>query len=134
RRRIHRERKRRGRRVWVGLAVLLIAAAAGAAWWRMRPLDCPEGFADCNGQRGDGCETAIEKDPASCGACGNSCGQASGVGCVNGKCVVSTCPEGFKDCNATASDGCEMDVRTDSANCGECGRACGNEGAKSAAC
>lgn len=35
-----------------------------------------------------------------------------------------TCPEGFADCDGVAANGCERDVRTDTANCGSCSREC----------
>ncbi|RMD85755.1 MAG: hypothetical protein D6815_01175 [Candidatus Dadabacteria bacterium] len=34
---------------------------------------CNEGFADCNTNAADGCETAILTDPGNCGGCGNVC-------------------------------------------------------------
>ncbi|HEX3597210.1 MAG TPA: protein kinase, partial [Polyangiaceae bacterium] len=69
RRRIERlERKKKSGGVFVALGLLLVAAAGGAAWWLLRPIQCPAGFADCNGQRADGCETTIATDATSCGA------------------------------------------------------------------
>ncbi len=38
-------------------------------------------------------------------------------------CVLS-CNEGFRDCNGASSDGCEVNVRESSSNCGTCGNAC----------
>ncbi|HEX4339440.1 MAG TPA: protein kinase [Polyangiaceae bacterium] len=133
RRRLERlEKPRTGR--YVALALFLVAAIAGAVYMRIRPLQCPAGFVDCNGEHADGCETAIGKDPANCGACGRACASIAGVGCVAGQCAVTTCASGFADCNASVSDGCETDTRTDAANCGKCASVCGSEGTKSASC
>ncbi len=34
------------------------------------------------------------------------------------------CDPGFADCDRVASNGCEVDTRTDNANCGACGTGC----------
>jgi hypothetical protein len=45
---------------------------------------CAEGTADCNGLDRDGCETDIENDRTSCGACGRACGMTEL--CESGAC------------------------------------------------
>jgi len=45
---------------------------------------CVEGFADCNGERSDGCEIDTRSDVDHCGGCGNRCG-------AGGTCEASTC-------------------------------------------
>jgi serine/threonine protein kinase len=120
--------------LFAGLMLLVVAVLGAGLWWRARPLECPQGFADCNGQHADGCETPIDKDPSSCGACGTACPHASGVGCVQGQCRITACPANQMDCNKTVSDGCEIDVHADLANCGACGTVCGTDGTKSAGC
>jgi len=52
---------------------------------------CKEGWADCNGDATDGCETQTESDPKNCGACGKVCDAVDGQACVGGRCVVKTC-------------------------------------------
>jgi hypothetical protein len=45
------------------------------------PGACVAGFADCNGDPADGCETSLQTDGAHCGACDRSClGQACSAG------------------------------------------------------
>lgn len=55
-----------------------LGGAGGAA------LTCPQGFADCNHVRDDGCEANLTTDAANCGACGHSClgGTCSAKQCV----------------------------------------------------
>jgi hypothetical protein len=111
-------------------------AAAGYAVWLRRPLECPSGFADCNGERGDGCEVELASSPSHCGSCQNACpGEPGAVGCVAGKCAISRCPDTTHgDCNADATDGCETLLSSDPKHCGACGRACGADGTKKVAC
>jgi hypothetical protein len=47
---------------------------------------CVPGFADCNGQSGDGCETPVTTT-TDCGRCGHACG---GAACINGACQPQT--------------------------------------------
>ncbi|MEZ4406445.1 MAG: MXAN_6577-like cysteine-rich protein [Polyangiales bacterium] len=60
-----------------------------------------------------------------CGACGNACVTPNAApACVNGACAVGACSEGYGDCDGAHENGCELDTRSDTANCGGCGRAC----------
>jgi hypothetical protein len=45
---------------------------------------CAAGYADCDGNRGNGCEVELASDPAHCGVCGRAC--ESGVACTLGYC------------------------------------------------
>lgn len=56
--------------------------------------ECAEGFADCNGDPSDGCETNLGTHPANCGACGNACDIAAGQPCIEGKCLQVACEGG----------------------------------------
>lgn len=46
---------------------------------------CDDGFADCNGEKADGCETDITGDEDNCGRCDHGC--ALGKWCLNGTCT-----------------------------------------------
>lgn len=60
-----------------------------------------------------------------CGACGRSCVAANGVAnCTAGVCGIASCNVGFRDCNMSANDGCEVNVTSDQQNCGRCGIDC----------
>ncbi len=41
-----------------------------------------------------------------------------------GRCDIAACMTGRADCDATASNGCEVDLASDARNCGACGTAC----------
>ena len=86
---------------------------------------CNPGFADCNANPADGCETNVTTDLNNCSACGTKCIGANGAeACMNGQCKVTTCDPGFADCNGNPADGCEADTLFDGANCGGCGQIC----------
>ncbi|MDO9019896.1 MAG: hypothetical protein Q8S73_24755 [Deltaproteobacteria bacterium] len=87
---------------------------------------CAPGFADCDGMAANGCETNTGTASEHCGVCGNRCQFASaGASCVGGRCVMGSCSPGFRDCNANAVDGCEVNAASgDTANCGGCGVRC----------
>ncbi len=86
---------------------------------------CEPGFADCDMNPANGCETDTNTDVARCGSCRTACNPPNGTpACRMGACAVATCSEGFADCNMNPNDGCEADTRASTAHCGACGRAC----------
>ncbi len=87
--------------------------------------DCPEMRATCPGPVPMKCASFLSVDPKNCGVCGNVCPPlANGQNdCVNGACKL-ICDVGFGDCNADASDGCEVELTSSHDNCGMCGHAC----------
>lgn len=86
---------------------------------------CDSGFADCDHQPSNGCETDLRTSSVHCGACGAVCQFAhTQSSCSNGACYVDACDGGFLDCNGSAMDGCEADAAVDPKNCGGCGSAC----------
>ncbi len=90
-------------------------------------LICPTGFADCNGARSDGCETALGT-VQHCGDCGVACGNDHGTTACNdsgaGAECSPVCAAGFADCDLNPSNGCETNIQTDSTHCGSCDMAC----------
>jgi hypothetical protein len=99
----------------------------GAAWCNEGFCDimCNDGFIDCDQDLDDGCEVAASSDPQNCGLCGHVCSTQGGTpSCVDGVCQIS-CDGSRADCNVDISDGCEVDLTSDSANCGRCGISCG---------
>ncbi|MBL8684654.1 MAG: hypothetical protein JNK05_36095 [Myxococcales bacterium] len=86
---------------------------------------CNSGLGDCDSNAMNGCETDTNSSLAHCGGCGVGCAPANAVGsCAMGACGVASCSAGFADCDTTASNGCEIDTRTDVNNCGACGTVC----------
>lgn len=89
---------------------------------------CQTGFKDCfsgDGENG-GCETDIRISVDHCGACGEACNPVANaeISCGSAACFIRLCDSGFKDCNKTYDDGCEVDVMTSNDHCGECGTPC----------
>jgi hypothetical protein len=87
---------------------------------------CLAGFADCDGNAANGCEVNTNTSAAHCGRCRNACtaGANSTAACVTGACTIGSCATGFANCDNTAANGCEVDIRTNNANCGRCGTMC----------
>lgn len=82
-------------------------------------IKCKAGFADCDSDLSNGCETALNtlKD---CGECGKKCDASNGkASCAGGRCTTSTCDRGFADCNSDPNDGCETSLQT-TEHCGSC--------------
>ena len=84
---------------------------------------CTQGFGDCDGVAGNGCEVDVQRDTAHCGACGGAC--PVGQVCRDGLCLatMTLCQPGTADCRADAL-GCETPTDRDPSNCGGCGRTC----------
>jgi hypothetical protein len=86
-------------------------------------IECAAGYADCNGDAADGCERALNT-ASDCGACDKPCAIAHAQGdCSDQTCKAGKCDDGFADCDAESSNGCETSLN-DSAHCGSCATAC----------
>ncbi|WP_437682222.1 hypothetical protein [Sorangium sp. So ce131] len=104
------------------------APPGGAAppWVATPPEElCPEGFADCDGDRENGCEAALLTSADNCGACGARCAGGDGATalCAAGACVLA-CDAGRADCDGAAESGCEARTLDDARHCGACGVVC----------
>jgi hypothetical protein len=95
---------------------------------------CDDGFADCDGDAENGCESALN-DVAHCGSCDNVC--ASETACVNGTCGCSSdaqCGSGQSCCDGRCvgtGGTCYpwpcipgTDLTRNTLNCGGCGSLC----------
>ncbi len=86
---------------------------------------CSAGFADCDASGSNGCEIDTKTDANNCGACGNACHfDNASAKCTTGACALDTCNAGFGDCDSNTVNGCEVDTKSDLANCGSCGTTC----------
>ncbi len=85
---------------------------------------CNAGFADCNDNPADGCESSLSA-VTSCGACRALCPEPANASatCASGACGIS-CAPGFGDCDGDAANGCEVPFASSVNHCGTCGRAC----------
>src|SRR5207248_2751921 len=83
-------------------------------------IACKPGFANCDGDLANGCETNLMSDTANCGACGTLCSGRNGApACSGGACAIA-CAAGFADCDRDPANGCEIHVAVDPLNCGAC--------------
>lgn len=84
--------------------------------------ECLPGTKDCAGL----CVSTSSPEHG-CASIGcDPCAPPHGVpSCEQGACGVASCDAGWGDCNGSAADGCEANLKTDGLNCGKCGRSCG---------
>ena len=52
---------------------------------------CNAGWADCDGDDQNGCETNLASDPLNCGRCNVRCDGVDGQACVDGTCTMKEC-------------------------------------------
>jgi hypothetical protein len=97
--------------------------ACPVGWWNLdgspgNGCECQYGGKElCNGYD-DNCDGVTDEgfnlfsDPDNCGACGTVCAavDALAVECLNARCMVTACPEGFVDKNGQVEDGCEYEL------------------------
>ena len=98
---------------------------------------CAKGYADCDGNPANGCETLIAgNDVTHCGSCAACPTVANATAsCSSGTCG-SACISRYVDCNGAAGDGCECHTSSDivcrsnktCANCSDPGGSCGQSG------
>ncbi|AKF09433.1 hypothetical protein [Sandaracinus amylolyticus] len=81
---------------------------------------CDTGYHACGDER-----CAADDDVTSCGASCETCvvPPNAAATCIDGACGF-VCLPSFADCDGEASNGCEIDTRTDAAHCGACDDAC----------
>ena len=74
----------------------------------------------------DGCEVNTSNDVGNCGACGKKCSTPANAtpACVASNCAIGMCDSGFADCDKGLGNGCEVDLTSDTNNCGDCGKPC----------
>lgn len=88
--------------------------------------DVNECVSDCGSatQCGESC-VDVQSNALHCGACNALCDLANAVSvCAGATCTIGGCDEGLDDCDSVAENGCEVDIRSDEANCGGCAIAC----------
>ena len=95
---------------------------------------CRAGFADCNNNPNDGCESDLSTDQ-NCGECGITCDpnekNATDFKCRyydelgKNACGYGVCYAGYGDCDNDKNTGCEQNgLLEDINNCGACGNKC----------
>jgi hypothetical protein len=99
-----------------GTACPTVANGAAVCIQGLCGFNCSPGWANCDQNRSNGCETNVTTDPRNCGRCGTVC--PSGATCRNGICQQA-CPTGQTKCGTEC-----VNLLTDSRNCGRCGTAC----------
>jgi len=86
---------------------------------------CTANYGDCDKNPANGCESSLKTDLNNCGTCGNKCNLANATAvCTNGGCAIASCNAGYYDCDGVASNGCEVNLKTDIKNCNACNTAC----------
>jgi hypothetical protein len=92
---------------------------------------CLHGWGTCDGDSSNGCETNLTNNRSHCGACGNSCDNATRppnvarLDCASSSCsVIAACNTGWGDCDGAFANGCEASLKSDDLNCGACGNEC----------
>ncbi len=105
-----------------------------------RVKTCSGSHADCNGTARDGCETNTSNNQTHCGACTgdsvncNTLFANASAECVNSACNLSSCATDYFNCDAVASNGCEVNLKTDPNHCGTCAISCSQAGANATYC
>jgi hypothetical protein len=96
---------------------------------------CPNAQLCSQGLCGTTCQTPLLQcnmtcvDPRSdadhCGNCAPCPNVLNGArGCMNGQCGIASCTGGYADCDQNPSNGCEVNLQSDTKSCGACGKAC----------
>jgi hypothetical protein len=101
-----------------GVACALPNAASSCAGGTCALGACAPGFANCNGNAADGCETSLAT-ATDCGACGVACALANATStCAGGACALVACAPGFHDCDGNPANGCEPAPCGNGGHCG----------------
>jgi formylglycine-generating enzyme required for sulfatase activity len=86
---------------------------------------CRAGFANCDGNAANGCETVVDNDPNNCGGCGLSCSASHFLGvCETGYCLLLS-GTSWTYCDTPTRGSRPVNLENDDNNCGACGNQCG---------
>ncbi|MFO0660796.1 MAG: hypothetical protein U0165_13330 [Polyangiaceae bacterium] len=86
---------------------------------------CSAPFDNCDMDDSNGCEADLFNSMTNCGSCGTSCLKSNtNAFCNGGNCNIIGCDTGYADCNLSAADGCETNVKTSLDHCGGCNLNC----------
>jgi hypothetical protein len=87
---------------------------------------CFGNYEDCDRDPETGCEVNLDTNVDHCGACDAKPCEVPGAipACARGVCAIRKCQTGFKDCNRSSPDGCEVNVRESVEHCGVCANQC----------
>ncbi|MBX3200435.1 MAG: hypothetical protein KF894_20020 [Labilithrix sp.] len=89
---------------------------------------CTAGFASCDNDIENGCETSTLTDD-DCGSCGNKCGAGRRCAFDESGNLACQCPDGLTFCQTGEVRGLPVgtcvDISSNSSNCGACGVSCG---------
>ncbi len=104
-----------------------ICTVAGCSY-----TSCQAGFKDCDGNKVNGCETALNT-ATDCGDCGVPCNNPGNgtASCATQSCVQS-CNSGYQNCDGNWGNGCES--LSSLQNCAGCGTACNPQHVNGANC
>ncbi len=111
-----------------GMGCAIANATPTCASGSCRVDHCAPDRADCD-HDGTSCETQLGT-ASNCTACGQPCMLPNAVPSCTGsagnhQCAIGSCSQSYyKDCDGSAANGCEVDVRSNPASCGQCGRDC----------
>lgn len=87
---------------------------------------CDPGFANCDEEPANGCETDTKVDVLNCSGCGQACALPhASVRCEASTCEVTTCDADWGNCDQLSPNGCEVSLPNDALHCGRCGAVCG---------
>lgn len=107
---------------------------AGCSSGSCTVASCNPGWADCDGQVSNGCETNTATDTGNCGTCNNVCNGTAGTPiCASGTCTIA-CNPGFGNCDGNPNNGCEVNTQNSTAHCGGCGQTCSGNHVPATAC
>jgi hypothetical protein len=113
------------------LAALVVACELSTDLSTLKDGRCPAGEKACFVDGSQQCVTLADPrtgcNAQSCLSCDVKVANAVTTCSSAGACTIAACKAGYIDCNKSDSDGCEVDVSVDVANCGLCGTVCAVE-------
>ncbi|GAB4217005.1 MAG: hypothetical protein OHK0013_44120 [Sandaracinaceae bacterium] len=99
--------------------------ACGAGQTCDSALTPPRCASSCSGTECGASCVDLMTSTQHCGACDRPCtGGSAFWACEAGSCAITACEIGSGDCDGTAMNGCETNLRTTVEHCGSCGAAC----------